>query len=1007
MDTGTIKRLFVALGVLAILNSVPAALGQYSQWKHTGSLYIITTPEGANLPAGASEKDFPLLVRLNKDFFDFAQAQPEGQDIRFSTPAGTALHHQIEQWDAKEGIASIWVRIPVIKGAARQEIKMHWGNAAIKSESNGKAVFDKANGHLAVWHMNGPVTNDEVGEINPKDTGTTASAGIIGEARHFPGGKGVFCGDDISTFPTGSQPHSSSVWFRGGKPNCRVLSWGKEYRQGKVQMWYRSPSNIRMDCYFSDADVSSSPVVPLNTWVHVVHTYRKGESRLYVNGTLDAIAEGGTPLSIERPARMWIGGWYNNYDFLGDVDEVRISGVARSADWVRLEYENQKTMHTLVGPVVPDGHEFRVSKTSLTLNEGEAAILSARAGGAQKIYWILKQNKHDSIVAVDRLAYRFDPGRITGNKNCTLQFKAIFPNQVKTSDIPITIKEHIPDPVFALRAPSRWNGRDAIEVVPRFSNLTAMAKAGAGDLAYKWSVSGGAVIKKVAPGKLILKRSQCSNTITVNLAVNNGGKDVTAATSIDITEPEKDPWIRRVPGRDEKPQDFQFYPRDDKNQGTLHCNGTLDHPADAVFIRVYADNKLFAREIQKLKADKSYAFAVTLKPGLIKYKVEFGSKTDTAEKILHKAVDIVCGDAYIIEGQSNALATDTREESPRDYDYWIRSYGHASSVKLDEPYNLWCNPVWKFGKPHKECREKHKAVLGWWGMELAKRLLKSHKVPICIINGAKGGTRIDQHQRNETDPTDLKTIYGQLLWRVRDAKLTHGIRAVIWHQGESDQGARGPTPGFGWETYQQYFLDMSADWKEDFPNIRQYYIFQIWPNSCSMGGNGTGDMIREKQRTLPRLYSNMDVMSTLGIKPPGPCHYPLKGWSEFARLLQPLIDRDFYGSKPAGILTPPDLTRAYYTSDARDTIALEFDQPIVWKDSLVSEFRLDKAKGQVTSGSVSGNVLTLKLRQSVQATTITYLDEMSWSQDRLIIGTNGIAALTFCNVPISPPKASP
>ena len=32
--------------------------------------------------------------------------------------------------------------------------------------------------------------------------------------------------------------------------------------------------------------------------------------------------------------------------------------------------------------------------------------------------------------------------------------------------------------------------------------------------------------------------------------------------------------------------------------------------------------------------------------------------------------------------------------------------------------------------------------------------------------------------------------------------------------------------------------------------------------------------------------------------------------------------------------------------------------------------------------------------------SISYLDEMSWSQTNLIFGTNGIAALTFCEVPI-------
>ncbi len=35
---------------------------------------------------------------------------------------------------------------------------------------------------------------------------------------------------------------------------------------------------------------------------------------------------------------------------------------------------------------------------------------------------------------------------------------------------------------------------------------------------------------------------------------------------------------------------------------------------------------------------------------------------------------------------------------------------------------------------------------------------------------------------------------------------------MIWHQGENDQGADGPTGGFGYETYRQYFIDLAASW---------------------------------------------------------------------------------------------------------------------------------------------------------------------------------------------------
>jgi len=264
-----------------------------------------------------------------------------------------------------------------------------------------------------------------------------------------------------------------------------------------------------------------------------------------------------------------------------------------------------------------------------------------------------------------------------------------------------------------------------------------------------------------------------------------------------------------------------------------------------------------------------------------------------------------------------------------------------------------------------------------------------------------GGTRIDQHQRSSADPTDLTTIYGRMLWRVQHAKMTNGIRGILWHQGENDQGSDGPSGGYGWQSYHRYFLEMSAAWKQDFPNVKHYYVFQIWPNSCSMGGgNGSGDMLREMQRTLPQYFSNMSVMSTLGVRPPGGCHFPLTGWAEFARLIQPLIERDNYGKVPASSITPPNVKHASYASGQKDTINLEFDQPVLWDDALKGQFYLNGEKDKVASGKVSGNVLTLKLKEKSTAEKITYIKEIAWSQDKLLLGETGIAALTFCNVPL-------
>ena len=982
--------LWGAISILSLESSVSA---QYADWQHSGSIYILTTPEGANLPVSASVENFPLLVRLHRDHFPFSEAEEGGSDIRFSA-GGKPLSYEIEAWDKEAGTASIWVRIPLIRGNDRQEIRIHWGKTGVPSGSDGKAVFNASNGYIGVWHL-GSEVRDVVGKLESEDKGTTQIAGVIGGARHFPGKSGVFCGNDIQTLPSGATPHSTQAWLRPDKSNGRIVCWGNEKRAGKVTMNYRSPPRIRMDCYFSNGDVQAEIPGRAKGWTHAVHTFEDGQAILYINGVKRG--EGNPrdwPLAIERPARMWIGGWYNNYDYIGAIDEVRISDMARCADWVRLEYENQKPMQTLVGLVVQDGDEFSLSPSSVEMNEGETVDLAARAGGAQKVYWSVVHGNEESVIASDRFRISFDAGRVSGDRKFKIRFDVVYNDGIRSIEVPVTAKETLPEPEFALKAPTNWDGRQTIEIQPEIRNLEAMNNTGVGELDYRWEVSGLATIKDEEPGKLVLSRAQNSGKITVKLSLANGGDSVMASTDVAVEEPETDAWIPWVPGENEIPVEGQFYARDDNGQGTLYCKGVLEEKAEEVFLRVFADGKKYTEESRTPGKDGSYTFAIKLKPALVKYQIEFGTRTAAAEAVLHRAGDIVCGDAYIIDGQSNALATDTREESPRVTNEWVRSYGHPRFFKDGQRENLWCKPVWK-------AQKEHLAELGWWGMALANRLVESQKVPIFIVNGARGGTRIDQHQRNDENPTDLDTIYGRMLWRVKQARLTHGIRGIIWHQGESDQGAAGPDGDYGWETYQRYFIEMSADWKRDFPNVSRYYIFQIWPNACAMGRGGNGDMLREKQRSLTRLYSNMDILSTLGVRPGGACHYPLKGWSIFARWTQRLIERDFYGLEVDGPITAPNLIQAYYADAARSSIALEFDQPIVWDDLLTSQFYLDDAGGVVVGGAVTGNVLTLALKEPTASERITYLKEKSWKQDNILFGKNGMAALTFCNVPIS------
>ena len=1010
---------------LTLINVFVGFLAQvsahYEDWKHSGSMYLVTDSAGADLPASAVEKNFPLLVRLNKEYFDFRQAKPQGEDVRFSSK-GKPLAYQIERWDVKRGEAEIWVRIPSIKGKDQQEIQMHWGNEKVTGESNGEQVFRTTEGFAAVWHLGDTLddsTSNNLDGVNRRDKPTTNTTGIIGDAQEFgvnqilvirpPGAKS---GRRVTCMPSGNSDRTMSAWvnptsFEGRNwAQASIGGWGEPEQGQKPNMglsYFTMTGRGQPRFHLYGFDPRCDSLLPRNEWRHVALAVSGDMVRFYVDGILErTINNNGEEVrklgTLRTPVSTAVDlGDHGNGrgPFNGALDEVRFESVARSANWLKLCYENQKPLQLLVGPLVQDGDKFSVSKSNIEMEEGASIALSAKAGGARKVYWVLQDGDQEEILAVDSFSYTFDAGRVAEDKKVALLFRAVFASGVKTLTIPVAIRECVPDPAYTLKAPKRWNGRDEMEIVPSISNLKEMKSKGAGELNYSWKVSGMATISEPGNGKLVLKRAQNSGSLTIELTLDNGGAVVSRSVRIAVVEPKRDAWVKRISSVDEKPVDRQFYARGDKGRGILNYRGTLKEPADSVFLRLYADEKLIDTYSQKVGADKKYALAASLQAGLIAYRTEFGIKRGGKEKILEKANDLACGDVFVIQGQSNAEAwTDQRFVHPYRSP-WLRSFGTPSTNKDRARDAVWGNALsFNGGQNH------HHYQIGYWGVELGKMLIETHKIPICIINGAQGGTRIDQHQRNEADPTDVSTIYGRLLWRLQQAKLTHGVRAVLWHQGENDQGESGATGTYGWVNYEEYFIRMSAAWKQDYPNVKHYYIHQIWPGACG-SRSVEGDRLRERQRQLPQQFSNMSVLSTLGIRPGGGCHFQAEGYAAMAGQLFPLVNQYNYGVEPKTSITPPNIQSASYVGDRKDEIKLVFDQKVKWEEGIIERFYLDDSSAELTAVDGSGKIITLQLAGPSTAKNLSYIRGGKWRQEQAIIwGLNDFAALTFCEVPI-------
>ena len=544
-------------------------------------------------------------------------------------------------------------------------------------------------------------------------------------------------------------------------------------------------------------------------------------------------------------------------------------------------------------------------------------------------------------------------------------------------------------------------------VTPIISNLAALQTAGVANLNYSWSVAGVAVAKTIAagtpsvPGVLTLTRAQGSGPMTVTLVLDNGGALVSSSTRVIVQEPASDAWLQRTPGATEKAVNNQFYARDpNTNLGMIYYNGT-GAGTNPVYLKVFATPDAgteapYGQTLRQTPVAGAYGFSVPITAGKVIYRLEFGTTSGGTDTSSATVTNLVCGDAYILEGQSNALAIDSLPGDTTN-STWIRTYGWTTAT--------WGNAV----------RNGGDFLIGYWGYDLADYLQTNRSMPICIINGAVGGTRIDQHQPNPADHTvagSLYSIYANLLNRVAAAKLTYGIRGIFWHQGENNSGAAAPTGDYDYKSYMQYFVDMSAAWKQDYPNYQRYIIYQVMPAPCSMGPKG--DQLRDVQRTLPSIYSKMHILNTLGISGYLGCHFNAAGYQSIADRTAPLVNQDFYGIVPGMSVTAPVLLQAYYTSAARTEIGLVFDQDMGWSSLSLPNYWLDKVGSKVTSGnvdSVNKKLIKLQLTAAGTATsTLDYLEDTHWNSGEtissLLYGANAMPALTFADVTIAPPAAS-
>ncbi|TKJ41087.1 hypothetical protein CEE37_05315 [candidate division LCP-89 bacterium B3_LCP] len=446
------------------------------------------------------------------------------------------------------------------------------------------------------------------------------------------------------------------------------------------------------------------------------------------------------------------------------------------------------------------------------------------------------------------------------------------------------------------------------------------------------------------------------------------------------------------------PQSYQLYPRDLQDSSIVDISGNLRTPGyDSVKVWIEKDGQYLGNLTEPLTYIQGIAefdFQPKIHAELSNHSFQLfidGNSIIVADSV-------VCGDTYIIQGQSNAEAYNLSNE--RFGARWVRTFGNMSPNPIecqnDTNWHMAIATVWPEYEGH----------VGIWGLQMAKSIAVNYGIPVCIINGAKGGTTIAQHQKDENNPRNLETIYGRLLYRMQESDIREHAKGIIWHQGENN------TYPYNWSDYANQFDLLYNDWMVDYPGVVNVYIFQIrhsFYDAAQMH-------LRDVQRTIPYNYDNVKIMSTLGIEAHDGLHFYWDGHFEMAERIYPLIARDYYGSADTLNIAPPNILNVSYTSPASDTIAMEFDQEVFWPEdyqgyTMEDHIYLDLSWGFIRRGGVSPanpNTVILALSEPVEARYLTYTPNQSWNnatptqtyEGPLIKNDRGIDALTFYRFPI-------
>ncbi len=335
--------------LLAVLLPASAQAWWNGDWSLRKRITLDTSSTGAaiNDPIGT----VPVLIRLSDGNFRFADAKPDGSDLRFvADDDKTLLTFHVERFDPVLNEALVWVKIPDLKPGTKTTFWLYYGNSSNKAAKvdDAKGTYDGDT--VLVYHFGEhaqPAVDASGSGNNAQTVGLPSDGSLIGGGIRIDGKSTITIPASPSLFwPEGGAAMTWSAWVEFGPPQANAVYFSR--RDGARSFLIGADNNVPFVAVTFPAGSERSPAGPPVTagaWRHLAVVASGETIALYLDGAPYAILK--TPLpALNGPAVIGgngVGGLINTAggSYTAEMDELEIAKVARPAGALRLAAVSQ------------------------------------------------------------------------------------------------------------------------------------------------------------------------------------------------------------------------------------------------------------------------------------------------------------------------------------------------------------------------------------------------------------------------------------------------------------------------------------------------------------------------------------------------------------------------------------------------------------------------------------------------------------------------------------------